>query len=72
MLGVELGEGTANNWLTLAVRDGHHQPDAIAALFFVGFAVSETIARVVGGPLVDRFGRARAVQVTTALGWSGC
>lgn len=71
MLGVELGEGTANNWLTLAVRDGHHQPDAVAALFFVGFAVSETIARVVGGPLVDRVGRVRAVQVTTALGVVG-
>jgi MFS family permease len=71
MLGVELGEGTANNWLTLAVRDGHHQPDAVAALFFVAFAVSETVARVAGGPLVDRVGRVRAVRVTTALGVVG-
>ncbi len=71
MLGVELGEGTANNWLTLAVRDGHHQPDPVAASFFVAFAASETIARVAGGPLVDRVGRVRAVQVTTALGVVG-
>jgi MFS family permease len=71
MLGVELGEGTANNWLTLAVRDGHRQPDAVAALFFVAFAASETIARVAGGPLVDRVGRVRAVQGTTALGVVG-
>lgn len=71
MLGVELGEGTANNWLTLAVRDGHHQPDPVAALFFVGFAVGETTARVVGGPLVDRIGRPRAIRVTTALGVVG-
>ena len=71
MLGVELGEGTANSWLTLAVRDGHHQPDAVAALFFVAFAASETIARVAGGPLVDRVGRVRAVQVTTGLGVAG-
>lgn len=71
MLGVELGEGTANNWLTLAVRDGHQQTDAVAALFFVAFAASETLARVVGGPLVDRVGRVGAVRWTTALGVLG-
>jgi MFS family permease len=71
MLGVELGEGSANNWLTLAVRDDHHQTDAIAALFFTAFAVGETLARVIGGPLVDRVGRVRAVRFTTALGVVG-
>ena len=71
MLGVELGEGSANNWLTLAVRDQHHQTDAIAALFFTAFAIGETLARVVGGPLVDRVGRVRAVRFTTALGVAG-
>jgi MFS family permease len=71
MLGVELGEGTANSWLTLAVRDGHGQPDAVAALFFVAFAVGETLARVFGGPVVDRIGRVRAVRVTTGLGAVG-
>ena len=71
MFGVELGEGTANSWLTLAVRDGHRQTDAIAAVFFAVFAASETVARVVGGPLVDRIGRVRAVRATTALGVAG-
>jgi MFS family permease len=71
MLGVELGEGSANSWLTLAVRDGHGQTDAIAALFFVAFAVGETSARVFGGPLVDRVGRARTVRFTTAVGIVG-
>ena len=71
MLGVELGEGTANSWLTLAVRDGHQRTDAVAALFFVAFAAGETLARVVGGPLVDRLGRVRTVRVTTALGAFG-
>ncbi|MET0694301.1 MAG: MFS transporter, partial [Propionibacteriaceae bacterium] len=45
--------------------------EATAALFFVAFAASETIARVAGGPLVDRFGRVRAVRFTTALGVVG-
>lgn len=71
MLGVELGEGSANSWLTLAVRDGHGQPDAIAALFFVAFAAGETLARVFGGRLVDRVGRVRTVRITTALGVAG-
>jgi MFS family permease len=71
MLGVELGEGSANNWLTLAVRDDHHQADAVAALFFVVFAAGETTARVLGGPLVDRIGRTTAVRITTALGVLG-
>jgi MFS family permease len=71
MLGVELGEGTSNSWLTLAVRDGHQQTDATAALFFTAFAIGETVARVAGGPLVDRIGRVRTVRITTALGVFG-
>jgi MFS family permease len=67
MLGVELGEGSSNSWLTLAVRDGHHEADAAAALFFVVFAAAETTTRVLGGPLVDRWGRTTVVRVTTAL-----
>lgn len=71
MLGVELGEGSANNWLTLAVRDGHHQAEAAAALYFVVFAAAETTTRVFGGRLVDRVGRRSAVRLTTALGVIG-
>lgn len=71
MLSVELGEGSANNWLTLGVAQGHQQTDAVAALFFTVFAASETVARVLGGPLVDRLGRVGAVRVTTVLGAIG-
>jgi MFS family permease len=71
MLGVELGEGSANTWLVLAVRDGHREPETVAALFFVAFAIGETAARVFGGPLVDRIGRVRTVRITTALGVVG-
>ena len=70
MLGVELGEGSAN-WLTLAVRNYHGQTAAVAALFFAAFAVGEATTRIFGGPLVDRLGRVRTVQITTALGVVG-
>jgi MFS family permease len=71
MLGVELGEGSAGNWLTLAVRNGHGQTAAVAALFATAFAASEGITRIFGGPLVDRLGRVRTIRVTTVLGVIG-
>jgi MFS family permease len=71
MLGVELGEGSANNWLTLAVRNNHGQGAAVAATFFTAFAAAEGLARIFGGPVVDRLGRARTIRVTTVLGVIG-
>ena len=71
MLGVELGEGSANNWLTLAVKNNHGQGAAVAALFFTAFAAGEALTRIFGGPVVDRLGRVRTIRVTTALGVIG-
>jgi MFS family permease len=71
LLGVELGEGSAGNWLTLAVHKGHGQTVAIAALYFTAFASGEALARVFGGPVVDRLGRVRTIRATTALGVVG-
>ena len=71
MLGCELGEGSANSWLTLAMRSNHGQSAAVAALFFTAFAVSEGGTRIFAGPVVDRLGRARTVRLTTALGAIG-
>ena len=71
MLGVEFGEGSANSWLTLAVRTGHGQTAAVAALFFTAFATGEALARIFGGPVVDRLGRVRTIHVSTAVGVIG-
>lgn len=71
MLGVELGEGSANNWLALATTDGHGQTAAVGALFFAVFAVSEAATRVFAGPVVDRLGRVSTIRWTTALGIVG-
>ncbi len=71
MLGVELGEGTAGNWLSLAARTGHGQSAAVAALFVTAFAAGEAATRILGGPIVDRLGRVRTIRVTTALGIAG-
>jgi MFS family permease len=71
MLGVELGEGSANNWLTLAVRNDHGQTATVAAMFFTAFAAGEAFARIFGAPIVDRLGRVRTIRVTTTLGIIG-
>ncbi|WP_170116349.1 MFS transporter [Rathayibacter caricis] len=71
MFGAELGEGTANRWLSLSARDGHGQTETIAALFFTVFALGETIARVVGGPVVDRIGHVATIRITAAVGVLG-
>ncbi|GIT78871.1 MFS transporter [Leifsonia sp. LS1] len=71
MLGVELGEGSANTWLTLSVKDDHGQTAAVAALFFTIFAASEAATRIFGGPVVDRLGRVATIRWTTALGIAG-
>jgi len=71
MLGVELGEGSANNWLTLAAHDEHGIDAAVAAAFLTVFAVAEASARIFGGPLVDRLGRVRTIRYTTTLGVIG-
>ncbi|MBT8162264.1 MULTISPECIES: MFS transporter [Arthrobacter] len=71
LLGVELGEGSANNWLTLAAESGHGQTPAVAAVFFTVFACVEAATRIFGGPLVDRIGRVAAIRITTFLGIAG-
>jgi MFS family permease len=71
MLGVELGEGSANSWLTLAVRNNHGQTAAVAALFFTTFAAAEGLTRIFAGPVVDRLGRVLTIRLTTALGVIG-
>ena len=72
MLGVELGEGSANNWLTLGVQRDHGQTAAVAALFFTAFAARRGRRRgIVAGPVVDRIGRVAIVRITTAIGVVG-
>ncbi|MFZ4894443.1 MFS transporter [Plantibacter sp. Mn2098] len=64
MLGMAFAEGSANDWLTIAVVDGHLQTQAVGALVFGAFVSAMTIGRVVGGPLIDRFGRVIVLQVS--------
>lgn len=71
MLGMAFAEGGANDWLPLAVVDGHDGTEAQGAIALTVFSVAMTAVRAVGGPLVDRFGRVwtlRILAITAATG----
>ncbi len=63
MLGMAFAEGSANDWLTIAMVDGHGETEAVGAVALTVFSVAMTIFRVLGGPLVDRIGRVWTLRV---------
>jgi MFS family permease len=71
MLGMAFAEGSANDWLALAVVDGHGLDETAGALVFTVFTIAITTARVLGGPFIDRFGRVPVLQVMAAIGVAG-
>lgn len=71
MLGMAFAEGGANDWLALGMVDGHGSTQAVGALGLTVFSISMTIVRVLGGPLVDRFGRVATLRVLAALATAG-
>ncbi|AVG23210.1 fucose MFS transporter [Pontimonas salivibrio] len=56
-LSMAFAEGSANDWLALAMVDDRGYTNAEGALWFVLFTGSMTLGRFLGVPLIDRFGR---------------
>jgi MFS family permease len=71
MLGMAFAEGSANDWLALAVVDGHGLDATAGAAIFTVFTIAITTARVLGGPFIDRFGRVLMLQVMAGIGVVG-
>ncbi len=71
VLGMAFTEGSANDWLALAMVDDRHVDNGQGALLFGVFTVAMTLGRIGGGPLIDRIGRVAALRLsgaTAALG----
>ncbi|WP_243695305.1 MFS transporter [Agromyces protaetiae] len=71
MLGMAFAEGSANDWIALAVVDGHHMDATTAAAIFTVFTIAMTAARVIGGPVLDRFGRVPVIRTLAVIGALG-
>ena len=71
VLGMAFAEGSANDWLALAMVDGHGVDNATGALVFGIFVTAMTVGRVVGVYLLDRFGRVPVLRVSAVLAGVG-
>ena len=71
ILGMAFTEGSATDWLALAMVDGHGVDNAAGAIVFGIFVTAMTAGRLLGVVLLDRFGRVpvlRASALLSALG----
>lgn len=71
VLGMAFAEGSANDWLTIAVVDGHGQVEAVGAIALTVFSVSMTVFRMIGGPIVDRIGRVWTLRILAIAAGAG-
>jgi fucose permease len=71
VLAFAAAEGTANDWLALALIDGYDAPQWVGVLGFAGFVTAMTTGRMLGPPLLDRFGRAPVLWATCAAAMTG-
>ena len=71
VLGMAFAEGSANDWLALAMVDGHHVDNASGALMFGIFVTAMTVGRLSGVLLLDRFGRVPVLRGSAILAIAG-
>lgn len=66
-----VAEGSANDWLSLALIDGHGAADAVGVAGFALFVAAMTVGRVLGPPVLDRWGRPRVLAAGAATAGVG-
>ncbi len=67
VLGMAFAEGSANDWLAIAMVDGHGVDNASGAFVFGIFVTSMTAGRLAGVKLLDRFGRVPVLRGSALL-----
>ncbi|MBT0994278.1 MFS transporter [Cellulomonas sp. DKR-3] len=71
VLAAALTEGSANDWVSLAVVDGFDTQHAVGAVALGVFLASMTATRWFGTALLDRFGRVVVLRLCAALALVG-
>ena len=71
VLALAMTEGTANDWLAVALVDGHDVSHAMGVAGFAVFVVAMTAGRFVGTGLIDRFGRVAVLWSTMVVAGAG-
>ena len=63
-LGMAFTEGSANDWLALGMVDDRGLDNGQGAALFTVFTAAMMVGRIVGGPIIDRFGRVPVLWVS--------
>lgn len=71
VLAAALTEGSANDWVSLAVVDGFGTSNAVGAVAFAVFVTAMTGMRLLGTGLLDRWGRVLVLRLCAALSLVG-
>lgn len=71
VLASAITEGSANDWVGLAVVDGFEQNDAMGATALTVFLTAMTGMRLLGTGLLDRFGRVTVLRLVAVLAFVG-
>ncbi|MGN6741713.1 MAG: MFS transporter [Amnibacterium sp.] len=71
VLGMAFAEGSANDWLALAMVDGHGVSNSAGAAIFGVFVAAMTVGRMGGVVVLDRFGRVPVLRWSAALAIAG-
>lgn len=71
VLALATTEGTANDWLAVALVDGHDVSHAVGVAGFAVFVAAMTAGRFAGTTLIDRFGRVAMLWGTMATAGLG-
>ena len=71
VLAAALTEGSANDWVGLAVADGFAKDEATGAMALTVFFVAMTGMRLLGTNLLDRLGRVTVLRLLGGLAFSG-
>jgi len=67
VLGMAFAEGSANDWLSLAMVDGHGFDNAAGAAVLGLFLAAMTAGRIGGTVALDRFGRVPVLRASAVL-----
>ncbi len=67
VLAFSFAEGSANDWLALAIVDGFERKNHEGAAFFGLFVAAMTAGRLLGPVLLDRFGRVLVLRSCAGL-----
>ena len=67
VLAFAVAEGSANDWLSLALIDGYDVAHWVGVAGYALFVSSMTVGRLLGPNVLDRYGRAPVLWVTSGL-----